>query len=116
MTMSATSSTRCATPRCVNDIEQFGERLHSVHPVSPGCAPAQVAGATDHCSRCGGFFVAGAWRHVCRDCGTEVQPGELRGMFVPSRCPACDDKVVAEQRTTGSVCTGCKQVYAYCCC
>lgn len=112
--MSETSSIRCATPRCVSEIQQFGERYHSIYPVS--VAPDHVAGATDHCSRCGGFRVAGGWCHVCKCCGTEVQPGELRGLFVPHRCPACDAALVAEQRATGQICRGCKTVIAYCCC
>ena len=114
--MSEAAQTRCVTPRCVGEIETFGERCDAVRPVSPGSEPAQVAGASDHCCRCGGFFVTGAWRHVCRGCGAEVQPGELLGFFVPSRCAACDGKVVAEQLATGQVCRGCKQVVAYCCC
>ncbi len=114
--MSETSPIRCVAPRCVDDIEQFGEEHHSVRQVVPGSATAQVTGATDHCSKCGGFFVAGIWRHVCRGCGAEVKPGELCGFFVPSRCAACDSKVVAEQLATGQVCGGCNQVVAYCCC
>lgn len=115
--MTEKSAIRCTTPRCVSDIAAYGERYHSVHPVKPGQAPATAAGATAKCDHCGGFHLAdGTWKHVCKSCGTDVQPGELRGYYVPHRCQACDDKLVAAQHARGDVCRRCHTVTAYCCC
>lgn len=113
--MTDKSTIRCSTPRCVSDIEKYGERYHDVTPVREGEEP-RVAGATDKCGRCGGFLVDGIWRHVCKSCGAEVQPGELRGFFVPHRCASCDEELVAKQRAEGDVCRRCHTVTAYCCC
>ena len=114
--MTEKSAIRCTTPRCVSDIAAYGEHYHSVTAVAPGFAGEQVPGATEQCSHCGGYHLNGTWKHVCKSCGTEVQPGQLRGFFVPHRCQACDDKLVAAQHARNQVCRRCHTVIAYCCC
>jgi hypothetical protein len=104
--MSHKSETRCATAKCIKAIQQYGEHYHSVYPRDEGC----------QCERCGGKFDGTAWLHKCKQCGTEVEPGELTGLFVPHSCKACMEKVVEQQTRAGKVCGRCKTVFAFCCC
>lgn len=104
------SEVRCETPRCVADIAKWGEHYHSVHDKE------QDGISYQRCERCGGARHDGKWQHKCKSCGVDVAPGELRGFFVPHRCQACDDKVVAQQKAAGDICRRCHTVTAYCCC
>jgi DNA-directed RNA polymerase subunit RPC12/RpoP len=105
---------RCATPECIDAIAKYGEHYHSVH--SKDSAPQHVPDATAVCERCGGYHNGTEWKHVCKVCNKEVEPGQLRGLFVPHRCAECDAKVVAQQQTSGNVCRSCNTVRSYCCC
>lgn len=104
----------CATERCMNDIAKYGAHYHRVHSANP--APSHVPDATALCERCGGYHNGTEWKHVCKECGKAVEPGALRGFFVPHRCAECDAKVVAQQKAAGNICGRCNTVTAYCCC
>lgn len=105
---------RCATQKCASAIANYGDHYHAVHSVEK--APAHVPDATAMCERCGGYHNGTDWKHVCKSCGTAVEPGALLGFFVPHRCAACDAKVVAQQQAAGQVCHRCNTVISYCCC
>lgn len=68
------------------------------------------------CEGCGGEIRAGVWHWQCKVCHAVLEPGALKGFFVPTRCEACDAALVAEQKAKGQVCSGCRSVFAYCCC
>jgi hypothetical protein len=104
--MSEKSAVRCETLRCIDDIAKYGPQYHAVYDRAEGQC----------CERCGGKFNGTAWRHTCKHCKTEVQPGELVGLFVPHSCEACHEKVIADQVKRGAVCGGCKRAFALCCC
>ena len=104
---------RCKTPRCIGDIAKYGENYHEVHAEK---APDFMPDAVAKCGRCGGYTNGTDWKHVCKMCGKEMQPGELVGWFVPHRCSECDAKVVAEDKAKGRICGRCHQVISYCCC
>ena len=110
------SDIRCPTPRCTGYIEKYGERYHRVVTVGLGGPPKFMPDATDLCEGCGGYTNGSEWKHVCRVCGAEVEPGDLVGFFVPSRCKSCDDEIVAKEKAEGRVCSRCKTVFSYCCC
>lgn len=106
--------TRCKTARCVADIEKYGERYHGVHALR---SPSSIMpDAVACCERCGGHTNGSDWKHACKKCGKDVQPGELVGFFVPHRCVECDAKVVADEIARGAVCSSCGSVHSYCCC
>lgn len=105
---------RCATAKCADAIAKYGEHYHGVHGVTT--PPAQVPDATAMCERCGGYHNGTEWRHVCKVCKADVEPGALFGFFVPHRCKACDEAVVAQQKASGNICRRCNTVSAYCCC
>lgn len=104
----AKSSILCATPRCIGDIEKYGDHYHSVHD------------RADHaqCEWCGGKTEDGGqtWAHDCVKCGVSVAPGDLLGLFVPHRCKECDAKIIAKDRAEGRMCRRCGTVFSYCCC
>ena len=105
---------RCATTRCVNDVAQHGEHYHDVHSVRT--PPVFMVDATAMCERCGGHTNGTDWKHVCKSCGKEVQPGELTGLFVPHLCVTCEKRKADEQIARGAVCRGCSKPFARCCC
>lgn len=110
------SETRCPTVKCKEAIEKWGAHYHSVHDIPPEAAPSHTPEAVALCERCGGYSNGKEWRHICKMCGTTVEPGQLKGFFVPHRCAACDEKVVSKERAEGKICRLCNSVYAYCCC
>lgn len=106
--MADKSVIRCPTERCASELARYGENYHGVYE------------KTDHllCERCGGKSVdrGVTWTHDCVNCKANVQPGQLLGFFVPHRCKACDEKVIADDRARGHICRRCNQVFSYCCC
>lgn len=107
------SPIRCATTRCIESIAKYGEHYHSVQP---GKGQSSDDSIQANCERCGGGWNGATWIHACKMCGKTVQPGELKGFFVPHRCVECDVKVIAKDKAAGNVCGRCKQVFSYCCC
>ena len=59
------------------------------------------------CQTCGGFYQYGVWHHNGKQCGVEVQPGELVGLFVPHLCQRCYTAALAKDRARGNVCGLC---------
>lgn len=108
------SEIRCATERCASDIAKYGENYHGVHEL--GSPPDFMPEAVAKCERCGGYTNGEDWKHVCQNCGKNVEPGELLGLFVPHRCRECDAQIVAQERAAGRTCGRCRQVMSYCCC
>lgn len=105
---------RCETPECKSSIEKYGAHYRSVHSVDK--VPAHMPDATAKCERCGGYSNGAEWKHACVKCGAAVAAGGLVGLFVPSRCKACDDVIVAQERASGRVCGRCRDVMSRCCC
>ena len=112
--MTGNSAIRCATPRCIKDIADWGEHYHDVHDSNH--EKSLYPTATANCNRCGGHTDGTTWWHKCKMCGKDVEPGTLKGFFVPHRCKECDEKVIANDKATGNICTLCHTVRSYCCC
>jgi rRNA maturation protein Nop10 len=110
------SEIKCATERCAGYITKYGENYHRVFNLFMEAPPAFLPDATAKCEQCGGYTNGQEWKHVCKKCGKDVEPGALFGFFVPHRCADCDRAVVAEQKAKGQICRQCGQVSAYCCC
>jgi len=108
------SKIRCTTEKCIEAVEKYGENYHGVHVVDnpPDFMPDAIA----KCERCGGFTNGTEWKHVCKICDVNVEPGKLTGLFVPHRCGDCDKKIVAEEKAKGKICRLCNEVYSRCCC
>lgn len=108
-TMSTKSEIRCVTPRCLADVAKFGEHYHSVHDKADGSAL---------CDRCGGEQLkpGAPWRHVCRNCSSSVEPGQLVGLFVPSVCEPCLEARRADELRRGARCLACGKAYCDCYC
>lgn len=106
------STVRCETPRCVATIAKYGELYHRVHDRADGDRAVDA-----QCEGCGGkHLVAGGWRHACKTCKTDVQPGQLVGLFVPHSCAACLDVARKAEVARGAVCRRCHKAYVDCCC
>lgn len=110
------SAVRCATPRCQEYIQRYGERYHVVYPLRWEIAPRLLPQAIARCEQCGGYTDGQTWLHACARCGTVVTPGALVGLFVPHWCQACAALVEAEQRAAGHICRQCHKVNARCYC
>lgn len=107
--MPTKSQVRCKTPHCIADIQRCGEHYHSVYDKTrDDCEQL--------CDRCGGKHTAGIWTHRCKQCGTDVAPGELVGLFVPHSCKKCLDTTRAEQIAKGQRCHGCGKPDCDCYC
>lgn len=68
------------------------------------------------CDHCGGHTDGVVSVHDCRDCGKSVAPGELVGLFIPSRCKECQQLAVDKQRASGDICGICQSPRLECCC
>ncbi len=108
--MSEKSKVRCATPRCIELIANYGESYHRVYDEQN--ASTVIA----KCEGCGGKFNGDIWLHVCQKCKVDVNPGELTGLFVPHLCRLCEQKVANNEIACGSVCRMCHKPYSRCCC
>lgn len=75
-----------------------------------------VRDATHRCECCGGLWTGREWVHRCAKCSVTVSPGELRGMFVPHLCTACNQRIVDAERAAGRICSTCQNVRSYCYC
>ena len=108
--MAPKSDIMCTTPKCIEAKQKYGKHYHSVVD-SPHHKETL-------CERCGGIYdpKQKAFIHTCKDCGNEVNAGELVGLFVPHKCTPCLEKTRDEQRKKGHVCGICKQCYCDCCC
>ena len=103
----------CATPKCIDAIIKWGAHYHSVYPGQGNWKNESIIA---NCNRCGGGWNGKEWIHACHMCGVAVEPGALKGFFVPHRCDECDKKVVAADKAAGRICGRCKTVFSYCCC
>jgi hypothetical protein len=93
--------TECPTPSCVEMAEKYGGRVTDTqYHKNPTC----------EC--CGGQRVDSQWKHTCKKCGKNVEPGQLGGLFVPHLCPDC----LAHRRATDVKCSRCRQPDIDCCC
>lgn len=106
---------RCETPRCVENVEKYGDRYHRVFErATSNWVPE---GCIAKCERCGGVMrEEGVWEHKCGSCGIDVEPGALVGLFVPHTCKECHDKHVDQDRKSGRICRMCGKPYSLCCC
>ena len=105
------SKIRCATPSCIKAIKEHGEDYHRVYE------PRFLSDDYEaKCERCGGIFKDSKWQHICSYCGKEVEPGELRGLFVPHGCADCIKEIAEAERKSGQVCRMCGKVYSQCYC
>jgi DNA-directed RNA polymerase subunit RPC12/RpoP len=102
--MSELSKVRC--PHCAPFVAKWGEHCHRVYD-RPGGAL---------CEQCGGVQVGGQWQYVCQTCKRELEPGGLRGLFVPHLCADCDAKETEHDRKRGAICRRCHETYNHCCC
>lgn len=115
--MTTKSRIRCNTPRCMAAIEKYGEHYHSVYDKDPHMAPDFCTNAIARCERCGGWTPDGrTFIHKCADCHTDVEPGELVGLFVPHLCTICEQKVTDDNISRHRVCSLCRKPYNRCCC
>ncbi len=111
------SEIKCPTPSCAGYVERYGESYQNVYPLSQSATPpAFLPDAIAQCQSCGGYTNGSEWKHVCRKCSAEVEPGALVGLFVPSRCVPCDEVLVAEEKAKGRTCIGCGKVSSRCYC
>lgn len=102
--MSVKSDVRC--PHCAPRIEKYGEGYHRVYDQ----AGSQI------CEVCGGIHTDGIWVYRCRSCKKTVDPGGLRGLFVPHKCEACEEALAAREKASGNVCGMCRSPRSRCCC
>lgn len=105
----------CPTPRC---IERFGHDPadHIFMEYNKfGFVPGRP-GLHALCVHCGGYTDGEVSVHDCRSCGKSVAPGELVGLFVPSRCKECQKSAVDKQRASGDICRMCQSPRLECCC
>jgi hypothetical protein len=96
----------CLRSECIKHAKEWGGRV------------VTAKGDTARCERCGGSTADGGktWTWTCAECETQVQPGELHGLFVPHLCRACLDRIVKAERASGQLCRMCRQPYSLCCC
>jgi hypothetical protein len=116
--MVAKSEIRCRTPRCVERVRERGENCHDVYERTDAGYPPNhyLPGTVAECGHCGGHTDGVQWRHRCRRCGTDVEPGFLTGLFVPSRCVDCQKAMEEEDRSANRRCRGCRALSINCCC
>lgn len=103
--MSEKSEIVCVTPSCVEYQAKYNY-------------PGRVYDRDGYsqCENCGGKLIAGTWIHKCKQCGVDVAPGKLTGLFVPHSCGACMQKVYEREKASGHVCRMCNSVFSKCCC
>lgn len=99
---------KCTTQRCIDDIVKYGAICHSV--------VSDNNGENIWCERCGGRWDGEKFVHQCRSCGTDVEPGELTGLFVPHNCAPCQQKVRDADIAAGRICRMCHSPRCDCCC
>lgn len=97
----------CDTPRCIALRQTSGSTM-TIRPETEK-HPAQ-------CQGCGGQFIDGKWQHSCKECGVVVQPGQLNGSFVPTRCETCDEEARQSDIDSGNVCGFCTKLRHDCTC
>ena len=109
------SKIRCATDTCRQSIEKYGEHYHAVVDAVKVMDSGYKAIA--RCELCGGYTSDGKeWEHQCSRCKKHVQPGELRGLFVPHLCKECEQAIADRDIQSGNICTMCGDPRSRCCC
>lgn len=87
------------------------------------CCDSEVFTASNgmvRCDKCGGRrnFALGqhTWTWTCGQCGKEVKPGRLVGLFVPHLCEKCEAKTAKQEVKEGMVCRVCFKPTCRCRC
>lgn len=98
---------QCQTQKCLDHLESY--------PGSDFCIYHERG---DHllCSGCGGKFINGKIKHTCRECGKEVEPGKLYGLFVPHKCKECQTRREEADIRSNNRCLKCGVIRINCCC
>lgn len=100
----------------MDNIQEHGEHYHRVYDAAGRRHAHIVEPLVALCEQCGGYQTESGWVHRCLECGQAVEPGKLRGMFVPHKCPECEQAEADKDRARGNVCLRCRDVRSRCCC
>lgn len=114
--MSKPLDIRCPTPFCQKRVEELGDSGNRVYSYTWDYRVPVDIKICARCDSCGGLTDGASWYHVCSVCGKRVDPGELRGLFVPHMCSDCVKKKAEEEIKKGHVCGFCRNPFSQCCC
>ena len=116
MIVSNKSAILCATPLCAEYRQKYDQHRVYDRNTESYLPKGWLADTVAWCEQCGGHTDGKTWRHVCKSCGAEVEPGKLQGLFVPSRCPACQQSAEDDDRKNNRRCRMCNALSINCCC
>lgn len=87
-------SDMCPRRECIEWNAKYDRKIW-IHPVT------NIA----ICQLCGGTKIDNEdWQWLCKTCNKQVEPGELKGLFIPHSCQSCLDEMIVNDKKNGRVC------------